>query len=216
MRTLDVRRNRHRLVRVCVAVVMLVSAACGHASLSAPTPASPRFDLILAERFATVPPYVRADWHAWIDADGDCQDTRAEVLIAQSRGPVTFRDAGHCVVDTGTWQAFESGAIVTRADLLEVDHLVPLANAHRSGGWAWTPAQKTRYANDLTTPDHLVLMTVAANRSKGDAGPDIWRPPDAQVWCRYATAWRGIKQRWGLTVTLTEQAALQEILATCP
>jgi hypothetical protein len=101
------------------------------------------------------------------------------------------------------------------ASKLDVDHMVPLKNAHLSGGWAWDAATKRRYANVLADTPHLIAVTASANRSKGAKSPDQWKPPNTAYWCTYATDWVGVKTTWGLTVTRAEAEALTTMLATC-
>ena len=72
-----------------------------------------------------IPPYDRSEWGGWPDEDGDCQDLRAEFLIAQSRVPVTFRSDRACVVATGEWIGAYSGDLFTDARDVEIDHVVP-------------------------------------------------------------------------------------------
>jgi hypothetical protein len=162
-----------------------------------------------------VPTYSRSDWRHWTDDDRDCQNTRHEVLIVESLVPVSFKTTKSCQVATGQWWAAFTDVTVTNASQLDVDHLVPLKNAHLSGGWAWDAATKRRYANILTDAAHLIAVTASANRSKGAKGPDQWKPPNTAYWCTYATDWVGVKITWGLTVTSAEAAALTEMLGTC-
>ena len=163
-----------------------------------------------------VPQYDRSEWSKgrWTDADGDCQNTRAEVLIDESWSSVTFTDGRACTVATGRWVDPWNGSVYTSARDLDVDHHVPVANAHRSGGWEWSPAKKTQYYNDLQNPDALNAMDKGDNRSKGDRGPESWKPDSGQ--CRYAEDWVEVKHRWSLTVTANEREALRAMLATCP
>jgi hypothetical protein len=159
--------------------------------------------------------YNRDDWVHWVDDDGDCQNTRAEVLVVESRQPVTFTTASNCTVATGDWYDPYTGQTWTLASDVDVDHFVPLANAHASGGHAWDAARKRAYANDMVDPDHLIGVEDNVNQSKGASAPDTWKPPRVAYWCTYATDWVEIKIRWDLTVTQTEYDALEDMLATC-
>ncbi len=208
-----------RAMRLGAISLLVVLAACSPGlTPTAPTPgAAPPMaaTVVIASVPASLPTYRREDWKHWIDADGDCQDTRAEVLIHESLIPVVFRDARHCTVDSGQWVDLYTRQQVSVAGDLDVDHLVPLANAHRSGAWRWSAAEKKRYANDLSYPLHLLAVTASANRSKSDQGPEAWRPVNTASWCVYATAWVHVKQTWDLTATEAEWSALRQMLATC-
>ena len=159
--------------------------------------------------------YDRDDWGSgWSDADGDCMSARHEVLKAESVDPTQISWSG-CTVTGGRWYGAFTGTWVTNPSNLDIDHFVPLANAHASGGWAWSSTTTRNYYNELSDPTHLIAVTASANRSKGSRGPESWKPSDTSYWCVYGHTWANIKTRWELTVTTSELAALTSMLSTC-
>ncbi len=169
----------------------------------------------IADMSLDIPKYDRKEWRHWTDEDGDCQDARQETLIAESTVQVTYTEADQCRVQTGRWLGPYSGTVATDPGDLDIDHMAPLANAHRSGGWSWSTDRKSAYANSLAYPGHLIATTARVNRAKGAKGPDEWRPPNKDYWCQYALDWIEIKRGWDLTATEGEIVALQEMAATC-
>lgn len=159
--------------------------------------------------------YDRNDWSHWVDADHDCQDTRQEVLIEESRVPVRWADHDRCRVRRGRWRCPYTGRVFTDPGKLDVDHLVPLHAAHRSGGDRWTAERKRAYANALGDAEHLVAVSASANRRKGDKGPDAWLPPDPEARCDYVRSWTAVKSRWGLQSSPAEVRAVERITREC-
>jgi len=158
--------------------------------------------------------YDRALFRHWVDADGDCQNARHEVLIAESSIDVTFTSATGCTVATGQWYSWYDGITATSASALDIDHVVALAEAWDSGAHSWTSAERQAFANDLGDPRSLVAVTSSINSSKSDRDPATWLPPLEQ--CRYVLDWTAVKIRWGLSVDTTEKARLAELAAGCP
>jgi hypothetical protein len=120
---------------------------------------------------------------------------------------------GHCEVVAGEWRSAYDGVVTTVPSEASVDHIVPLQDAHRSGGWAWSTDQRTRFANEQR---ELWVVSTRSNQSKGAKTPDRWRPPARDVWCEYARRWIEVKVTWQLTATTPERDALGQMLETCP
>ncbi len=159
--------------------------------------------------------YDRDDWGSgWGDEDGDCINTRHEVLILESLEPVAFSASG-CSVISGYWYGAFAGTYTSNPSSFDIDHFVPLANAHHSGGWAWNAEKKNAFYNDLSDPQHLIAVSASQNRSKGARGPDEWKPADPNYWCQYAFSWVSIKMRWELSVTPAELEALVFMAQSC-
>ena len=182
---------------------------------SATTTTTNTLVITVAETPAGIPEYDRSDWKHWVDEDGDCQDARQEVLVEESLEAVTYETDRECRVETGRWWAPHLGHFLENPSHIDVDHHVPLKNAHLSGGWRWDAATKEEYANDLTNPDHLVAISSRHNRSKGARGPEEWAPPDNALWCQYAVDWAVIKEKWDLTMTPVESGIVMDMLGTC-
>tara|TARA_Y100000591_G_scaffold180766_1_gene156096 strand:+ start:126 stop:1538 length:1413 start_codon:yes stop_codon:yes gene_type:complete len=172
--------------------------------------------LVIREVSNSIPTYDRDDWSHWSDDDEDCQNIRHEVLQDETFEAVTFTTSSNCYVDTGKWYGVYTATYYYSASELDVDHFVPLKNAHDSGGHEWSLVKKKEYANYLEDSDHLIAVQSGANRSKGARGPENWKPENTEYWCQYAYDWIRIKDTWGLTSTQAEWDALRFMIATCP
>ena len=151
--------------------------------------------------------YDRKLFRHWIDADRDGCNTRCEVLQAERRSDLPGLASG--------WESMYDGYTTDDSDELEIDHVVALAEAWRSGADEWDAAWREAFANDLDEPDVLVAVTAATNRSKSDRDPAKWQPPNRSSWCRWANAVVTVKRRWALSVDQAEATALEYVLALC-
>ena len=149
-----------RLPYICPMLVVLAIACSG------PAP-RPQVEVLTPDPLQ----YRRDAWEHWIDADGDCQNTRHEVLQDESLDTVTFLTDRKCIVLTGKWLDPFTGSVVTEAGRLDVDHMVPLFHAHISGGWAWDAEGCRDYANSTEDPSHFIAVTAEVNRAKGGERP---------------------------------------------
>ena len=148
----------------------------------------------------------------WVDADGDCQNTRQEVLVEESLVPVTFRTEKGCIVISGEWFDPYTGETFTDPSLLDIDHVVPLKEAFLSGADEWSRQKKIEYANDLSNENHLIAVYRGANRSKGAKDPHHWMPPNEAYHEEYIQIWVEIKNFWELDMDEQEEYAIEEIL----
>lgn len=155
--------------------------------------------------------YDRASFLHWIDADSNGCSTRYEVLIAESVTPVTI--GSDCSLSGGSWYSYFDDATWTDPADVDIDHMVPLAEAWRSGAATWTGEQRQAFANDLDFGPALVAVTDNINQSKGDRDPSLWLPPAAGSHCQYATEWVLVKYRWQLTIDSAELATLTDLLS---
>lgn len=171
-------------------------------------------ELTVAASPTTSPPYRRSEFGAGWSYDGSTGcSTRERVLIDESLTTPAVDD--RCRPTNGRWRSVYDGIETLDPADLQIDHVVPLADAWRSGAAAWTRARRIAFANDLGSPDTLQAVSGSTNESKADRTPADWLPPDRSDWCSYASSWVRIKVRWGLTVTPSEHAALASILAGC-
>ncbi len=151
-----------------------------------------------------------AQSYGWAEPDGSC-DVRDAALIRDGEG---VEIDGDCSMLAGTWTDPYTGKTLTNSSEVDIDHVVPLANAWRSGASsaAWSTADREAYAND---PEVLLSADASVNRAKGDKGPEAWKPPNGDYWCEYARRWTWIKSDWQLTVNPAEKSALRQMLGTC-
>ena len=178
-------------------------------------------ELLLVAQLATpMPgiPYDRGTWPHWSDADGDCRNTRHEVLTQESLVPVEYDDARECKVARGLWVCPYTGEVFTNPSDLDVDHTIALKEAHLMGGDRWSRKKKRAYANYMNRTTHLMATKAGANRSKSYYSESRWMPRWSAAHCWYADTRLKIRTRWfGLDdLSLDDAKALLTALATCP
>ncbi|MBB6171091.1 hypothetical protein HNR23_001151 [Nocardiopsis mwathae] len=151
--------------------------------------------------------YDRSLFPHWITIEGNC-NAREYVL---RRDGSNVRTDDQCRPISGSWYSAFDGVTTTDPSTFDIDHLVPLAEAWRSGADSWSTSKRRDFANDVNAPA-LWAVTATSNRAKGDKDPADWMPPRTAAHCDYAKAWINVKHRYRLTVDSAEKSALQGTL----
>ncbi|MEU4472477.1 DUF1524 domain-containing protein [Micromonospora sp. NPDC023888] len=154
--------------------------------------------------------YSRDLFPHWITISGSC-NTREQVLKRDGTSVVVDSS---CAATSGRWYSPYDGATWTAASDVDIDHVVPLAEAWRSGANSWTTSRRQSFANDLSRPQ-LIAVTDNINQSKGDQDPSTWQPSLPSYRCTYSKMWITVKYNWSLRLQSSEKSALQTMLNTC-
>ncbi|MGQ0840335.1 HNH endonuclease family protein [Actinokineospora sp.] len=154
--------------------------------------------------------YSRDKFPHWSTVSGSC-NTRETVLKRDGSGVVTDSS---CAATSGRWFSPYDGATWFAASDVDIDHVVPLAAAWRSGAASWTTTKRQQFANDLSSPQ-LIAVTDNVNQSKGDQTPATWKPPVTSYWCTYAKMWTRVKYKYALSVNSAEKSAVLTMLDRC-
>jgi hypothetical protein len=208
-----------RIISSAITVVALTTACAltpGQAAQAyPPTPpsastAATQLASLTVKAAGSTSGYSRDKFPHWHTVSGTC-DTRDEVLKRDGSG-VTVDS--NCEPTAGKWYSvYDAKWVYDDADV-DIDHIVPLAEAWKSGASTWTTAKREQFANDLSI-SQLIAVSASSNRSKGDSDPAAWKPPNASVHCIYAREWIWVKYTYKLSLQSSEKTALQQMLATC-
>jgi hypothetical protein len=211
--------HKFRSLLLASAATLLFASGCevvaaDGTGTSAPTSASDStatadLDTLIVAKAASMKGYSREKFPHWRSAGSNC-DVRDTVL---KRDGEKVKFSG-CNVVAGTWNSVYDDQLLTSPTKVDIDHMVPLAAAWRSGAAEWSTEERGDFANDLDRPQ-LFAVSASSNRSKGDQDPSTWKPPAREHWCTYAEDWIAVKTYWKLTVTTAEKAALTDMLETC-
>jgi hypothetical protein len=204
-------------------LVLVAAVSCGSIGLGSGDgrTSSPDGALEALQELEVTPPgsmsgYSRESFKHWSkannfgwDAPESSCDAREAALI---RDGADVEVGSGCKVTSGGWYDPYTDQTFTDPSDIDTDHVVALGNAWRSGASSWDDGERERYAND---PEVLLSVEDNANQSKGDKGPEAWKPPNEAVWCDYAKRWIGIKDEYDLTINPEEKTALEEMLSRC-
>lgn len=166
-----------------------------------------------------VPDYDRDEFgQAWADVDRNGCDTRNDVLALDLTAVAFKPGTRDCVVLSGvlvdryTGETIEFVRGADTSGRVQVDHVVALADAWRSGAHAWDLTRRQEFANDAR---NLLAVDGAANQDKGAATAAEWLPPAREFRCQYAVIQVTVKAEYGLSVTGEERRALERELDGC-
>ncbi|MFH8571414.1 HNH endonuclease family protein [Streptomyces sp. NPDC017993] len=195
-----------------VCTLMLSGQSAQAAPPSPPSAATARTYLAEIKEQAEGPQdgYSRDKFPHWIDQGNSC-NTREVVL---KRDGTDVQQDGSCAAVSGKWVSAYDDATWTQASDLDIDHVIPLSEAWKSGAAQWTTERRQELANDLTH-SQLIAVTDNVNQGKGDQDPAEWLPPKTSYHCEYARMWVWVKHVYGMTADAPEKATLKKILDAC-
>ncbi len=153
---------------------------------------------------------------AWIDQDRNGCDTRNDIL---SRDLAAVAKSGSCRVLSGRLRSPYTGQSIDfvrgnrTSTAVQIDHVVSLGDAWRTGARQLTQGQRVALAND---PINLFAVDGRSNEQKSDGDTATWLPAAKAFRCEYVSHQVSVKATYGLWVTPAEHAAMLRVLTTCP
>ncbi|HEX6967714.1 MAG TPA: HNH endonuclease family protein [Micromonosporaceae bacterium] len=211
-----------RLTAVGVAALVLVGgtscvppseaepgASVGPTRGGSPQQARALLDQLTVASSASMRGYSRERFPHWRKTGDNCNVR--DTVLARDGSDIKFEG---CNVIGGRWLSRYDDRVLTDPLDVDIDHMVPLANAWRSGANDWDDRRRGEFANDLDRPQ-LFAVSKSSNRAKGDQDPSQWKPPSRDDWCQYAQDWIAVKHYWQLSITTAEKSALDDMLETC-
>lgn len=144
-------------------------------------------------------------------------DTRNDILRRDLRDVIVKPNTHDCVVLSGTLDDPYTGATIAfqrgqdTSPMIQIDHIVALANAWATGAQQWDDQTRRNFAND---PRNLLAVDGPTNISKSAGDATQWLPPNEAIICDFAHAQINIKRTYGLWVTQAEHDALAHAIDT--
>ena len=151
------------------------------------------------------PKYVRSSYSHWSQADryaDNYKNVREKVLADERK-------------QDGSWYSYFDNKIINSKSELDIDHFIPLAEAHRSGACNWDKQRKKNFANWTDNDYTLIAVSSSSNRSKSDRDPSKWMPSNIDYHCIYLSTWIQIKIDWDLNMDQVEYNSVKNKVKNC-
>ena len=157
-------------------------------------------------------------------------NTRIEVLKLQADD---YKLNHNGRVASGTWKIAYTGETLSfdsKEDIaknLQIDHIIPVAYAHRHGAASWDQDKKEEFYNDFgedapeswgenKTIDYpkvgnLIVSDAKSNIAKSDAGPSKWMPANPDYVLTYCEKWVKIAQTYGISLSQADVDTIKAV-----
>lgn len=166
------------------------------------------------------PAYTRDEFGVrWADVDHNGCDTRNDILSRDLLGVTYKPGTNDCVVVTGKLDDPYTGKQIdfrrgeNTSSMVQIDHVVALADAWKAGAWQWSAVDREQFAND---PLNLLAVDGPANTQKSASTADQWLPSNTDFQCEYVARQIGVKSKWDLSVSEEEKKAMAATIVECP
>jgi hypothetical protein len=151
-------------------------------------------------------------WNKWQDCN-----TR-EKILGRDLDEIIY-DANGCTVlagilhdpYTGKTIDFQRGTSTSSA--VQIDHIIALSNAWKTGAQDWTFAKRNQFANDDL---NLIAADGPANMQKSDHDASEWLPSNKSFRCEYVARQIAVKLKYMLWAVRAEYDTMKNILSGCP
>lgn len=150
-----------------------------------------------------------ADWPHWADLDSNCQNEHEQMLATTSLVPVTWEEGDQCGrVESGKWRIPYSGKEVDDINIMTMDHLISLFEAHDLGANRWPKSKRLEFSN---TPMNLVTIDWPLKKQRNGRPSSTWMPPDQSYWCEYILQRERVARYFGLELMEADQIVGKEV-----